>query len=420
MSTLANSVVLYVPASMRQVFLALIILAVSSASWASTPTLNFSPAVTHIPVKQGMSVTDVFTFTSGGSFKGTVALSISELPDTIAASWSSNPVVLASGTGHSTLTLTPSATLSPNWYTFMVTASGDGLSVSYLYTVEVEPASGAQVTLSSPAISIETAGTASLIVTAQAINGIAIPAGATGASADIVSALPAGVRSSWSSPTVASNAVSWVLTLTANTKAKVGSYPLNLSVQITDASSGLVYSNSLSVPLLIWLFASVNVGATPGQFIAPNFLGLSHEWYDAQTNMGSAETGVNTIYRQLLANLTAYGSSPINLRIGGDSTDTSVEPTSTTVQPFAELATALGAQFELGVNLGADDVNLAMDQATNFVANMPSGSINAIEIGNEPDLYYLNGLRPPTYTFANYMQDFGTWSSAILPLLPQG
>ena len=36
--------------------------------------IDFSAAVTHVPVKQGGSATDVFTFTTGGSFKGTIGV----------------------------------------------------------------------------------------------------------------------------------------------------------------------------------------------------------------------------------------------------------------------------------------------------------------------------------------------------------
>ena len=64
-------------------------------------------------------------------------------------------------------------------------------------------------------------------------------------------------------------------------------------------------------------------------------------------------SGVNFYYRNLLNNLTAYGSGPLVIRIGGNSTDTSTEPTATTVKPFAELAAATGVHFYLGVNLGS-------------------------------------------------------------------
>jgi hypothetical protein len=164
--------------------------------------------------------------------------------------------------------------------------------------------------------------------------------------------------------------------------------------------------------------ANVGIGATPGIAIPATFMGLSHEWGTAQTLMGDSTTGVDNIYRQLLQNLTAYGSGPIHLRIGGNSTDKTGEPTSTTAQPFAELANALGVKFSLGVNLGSDNVDLAVDQAKAYVSQMPEGSLDAIEIGNEPDGYVLDGMRPPPYTYQDYLAQFNIWKTHIMPLLP--
>jgi hypothetical protein len=303
-----------------------------------------------------------------------------------------------------------------------VTATGDGLSVSELYTVEVEHSVGMQTLLSQSNLTIQPKGTATLLVTADPINGISVASGAPGSAASVASGLPAGVTASWSSPTVTpDNSVHWTLTLTATAAAVSGSNPIILATQITDQNTGLVYTNSSSFTLLVALLANVNVGSTPIANIPPSFLGLSHEWNDAPNNMmGYSAIGVNTIYRQLLNNLTAYGSGPINLRIGGNSTDATGEPTSTTVEPFVELNNALGAQFELGVNLGSDNVQLATDQAAAYSAQMPAGSLLAIEIGNEPDEYATNGLRPSTYTLQDYYADFATWSSSIMPVLPAG
>ena len=128
----------------------------------------------------------------------------------------------------------------------------------------------------------------------------------------------------------------------------------------------------------------------------------------------------NPIYRQLLKNLTSYGAGPIVIRMGGNSADSSGLPTGTTVPPMAQMATDTGAKFALDVNLGSNNVQLAVAQAQNYVANMPPGSLQAIEIGNEPDLFSQNGNRPSTYTFANYLSDFGKWGAQISPVLPQG
>ena len=166
--------------------------------------------------------------------------------------------------------------------------------------------------------------------------------------------------------------------------------------------------------------ATVDPGK-PGIQIPAEFMGLSHEWMELSTIMGEPGN-TNPIYRQLLKNLLAYGSGPILIRIGGSSTDSLGTPTATTVAPMSQLATDMNgsAKFTLGVNLGQDNVELAAAQAQDFVNNMPAGSLQAIEIGNEPDLYATKGQRPPTYTFANYFSDFATWRTRIMPLLPSG
>jgi len=166
--------------------------------------------------------------------------------------------------------------------------------------------------------------------------------------------------------------------------------------------------------------ANVRIGEVPGRPIPATFMGLSHEWGNSQEFIGDSAVGINTIYRQLVSNLTAYDSGPIILRIGGNSTDTRGEPSAATVRPFAELARALGVHFYLGVNLRSGNVNLAMDQARAYLSQMPQGSVDAIEIGNEPDLYARGGKRSNTYSMPDYLAEFDLWKGNIMPVLPPG
>jgi len=383
------------------------------------PTMSFGAVITHLPVIQGKSATDVFNFTTGGSFHGGITLSITGLPSGVSASWSSNPVTTTSGKGASTLQLSASPTATVNWFTFNVTAAGDGLSTTWAYTVEVEPSTGVKIELAQPALTILPSQSTTLLVTAQPVNGILLAAGAPGALPTIVSGLPSGFTSSWSAPTVTSaGAVNWTLTLGAPSSALTGSNSLGLSVKIVDKTSGTAYSASQSIPLLVSLLGNLSIGSTPGVSISPTFMGFSHEWGDAQSMLGSNATGVNSIYRQLLTNLTAYGSGPINIRIGGSSSDLSGTPTSTTAAPFAQLFQATGSQFELGVNLGSNNVSLAVNQAKAYVSQMPAGSLDAIEIGNEPDLYVNKGYRSSDYTVQDYFSDFASWRASILAVEP--
>jgi hypothetical protein len=75
-------------------------------------------------------------------------------------------------------------------------------------------------------------------------------------------------------------------------------------------------------------------------------------------------------------------------------------------------------KFYIGVNLGANNVGLAVNQATAYANQMPSGALDAIEIGNEPDLYGIQGLRPASYSFQDYLAQFNIWKTQIMPSLP--
>lgn len=152
--------------------------------------------------------------------------------------------------------------------------------------------------------------------------------------------------------------------------------------------------------------------AQPGRAIPSGFLGFSHEWGQAQLLLGSPAVP-NPVYRQLIANLEQYGGGPVSLRIGGSSTDSTGEPDANTVPPFAQMyadskSMPSGVSFILGVNFKAGNVTLATDQATAYLKSMPSGSVQAVEIGNEPDLY-----QNTTYPFSQFLTDFQTFGHSI-------
>lgn len=182
--------------------------------------------------------------------------------------------------------------------------------------------------------------------------------------------------------------------------------------------ANMVSSNSSTSDTDGSVFATVKVGTTAGRQIPSTFMGFSHEWGTAQKIMGSSSTAVDEAYRQLLKNLMFYGADTIHVRIGGNSTDSSGEPDATTVQPFVELANTLGVNFTLGVNLGSNNVQLAVDQARFYAQQMPPAYLGAIEIGNEPDTYAANGYRPSGYSYNDYLADFDEWKVNILPVIP--
>lgn len=74
-----------------------------------------------------------------------------------------------------------------------------------------------------------------------------------------------------------------------------------------------------------------------GASIPSSFLGISHEW----TNVEELNHGGS--YLQLLKDLTAYGSGPLVVRVGGGSTDKQAEvPPESTFKALRELHNVTG------------------------------------------------------------------------------
>lgn len=193
------------------------------------------------------------------------------------------------------------------------------------------------------------------------------------------------------------------------------SNPALISVQ--NPSPGGSRSPSYSLQIDNPSSASATIGTTPGLNVQSNFIGLSHGWNGAQWDMGTAQNGINYIYRALIQQLmNPTGSRPFLIRIGGG--DTSYWPASDTVTAFAQLAARLPVHFTLGVNLATDNPGMAQDQAWSYLSAMPAGSVDAIEIGNEPDNYIAFGIRPNPYTIGAYTSQFSTWENSILSAGP--
>ena len=387
----------------------------------NTPSLQLSAASTKSVLLPGQSISDVFTVKTAGSFHGAISLSVAGLPSGVTATWSQSSFTPSSATSTTTSTLTfnvPSS-VQPSWYLYSVTAVGDGLSVTWTFGLVVEPAVGMGLAVSTITPMVNAGQSTAMTVTIVPKNGITVASGSPTAS--ITSTLPAGITATFGTPVTNSNgSISWTLTLSASSSAAIGDVPFTLQAGITDTVSGEPYSLSQQLNLLVSTLATIVPNTTAGSPMPAGFLGLYNEWWCAQNVMGSTATGVNTVYRKLISNLTAYNTGTLNYRVGGDSTDKTTEPISTTAVPFAQLSAAVPVDFDLGVNLGSDNVALAVDQANAYISQMPTGSLQYIEIGNEPNFYASHGLRSPSYTYTDYLADDTNWNDHLTPVLPPG
>lgn len=173
--------------------------------------------------------------------------------------------------------------------------------------------------------------------------------------------------------------------------------------------------------------------------IPAGFVGLSFEYYAVEPYAGTDPAAIDPVLVQLIRNL-APGQAPV-LRIGGDSTDWTWWPVPHMARPGGitftldrrwlavtrALAQATGAKLILGINLEADSSKLAAAEANALVDGIGRGRIEALEPGNEPELYgtfawYTVGGqkvtgRPAGYDFADFTDDFSRIARA-LPEIP--
>jgi hypothetical protein len=173
---------------------------------------------------------------------------------------------------------------------------------------------------------------------------------------------------------------------------------------------------------------SVKISTTAvTQPLPSGFLGFSFEFTAVRDDTGSNPRAINPVLVRLIRNV-APGQTPI-LRIGGDSTDGTWWPiphvtpspgltytlTNSWLATTRALAVQTGAKLILGVNLKLDSTAEVAAEARAYRMGIGTSHIEALEIGNEPELYKVfpwyevNGApfyaRPSTYDFAGYVKE---------------
>ncbi|MBV9414400.1 MAG: hypothetical protein JO363_05430 [Solirubrobacterales bacterium] len=176
--------------------------------------------------------------------------------------------------------------------------------------------------------------------------------------------------------------------------------------------------------------------AAGGAPIPPGFLGLSLENSAVIPYTGSDPRALDPVFLQLVRNLTP-DQSP-QLRIGGDSTDWAWYPVPGLSKPNGvrvtltrrwlavthALAADLGARLIMGVDLEANSRAAADGEASAFERVIGKPWIEALELGNEPNLYgtltwYVkpDGVhvfgRPADYNFQSFLGEFGSFATGL-------
>lgn len=186
--------------------------------------------------------------------------------------------------------------------------------------------------------------------------------------------------------------------------------------------------------------ATVISAAPVARPVAPGFVGLSIELKALEQYAGTDPAALDPVLGRLIAAL-APGQRPV-LRLGGDSTDWSWWPVRGMAQPpgirftltpqWMAVAHALAAQLNarliLGVNLEANSAALARVEAQEMVSAIGRQAIDALELGNEPELYGTFGWyrtksgheipgRPASWSLSDFIAQYSRYAR-LLPRVP--
>ena len=184
----------------------------------------------------------------------------------------------------------------------------------------------------------------------------------------------------------------------------------------------------------------VRISATPaGHGVPGAFVGLSPEYPTVSSAELPGRGGGDPVLAQLIRNLSP-GHPPV-IRIGGESGDKTWWPVPGRRRPRGvdyaltpawladarELAESAHARLILGINLETDSTAIAATEARHMLAGIGRRNIEALEIGNEPELYaglpwYVKRAgqkvfgRSPTYNLADYMNEFAKIAGTLPPV----
>jgi hypothetical protein len=169
--------------------------------------------------------------------------------------------------------------------------------------------------------------------------------------------------------------------------------------------------------------------------VPAGFLGLSLEIRGVEAYTGFDSGAVNPVFEQLVRNLDPR-QRPV-LRLGGDTSDWTWVPIPNTHRPVGvrysltgtwfkvvrELAKDVDARLVVGVNFEVDSARVAAAEARAIVNGIGSPWLEALELGNEPELYSVfpwfelhhvpHYGRPKDWSFSAYLNDYATIARAL-------
>ena len=209
-----------------------------------------------------------------------------------------------------------------------------------------------------------------------------------------------------------------------------------IAVRVTASATG---GTAIADSPMSDLIASTAVSLGPVVRPVPHsFLGISTETDEFDSFVRNVPS-----FGTLLGQLAVAGdNSPVSLRLGGESADGTYLNADGFSQPsgvhsvgidlpylqrLGALARAVPLTVTLDLNLAAHNAQMAAALASEAQKALPAGSLDALEVGNEPDLYsWLIGWNwnpadhswGATYSPQTYASDFATYAGALAGATP--
>jgi pseudomonalisin len=227
------------------------------------PTLVVTPAASKVTLVAGQSSTLQVTTTTGGSYAGVVALSITGLPAGVTAAWTNGSYTsTTAGSTTSTLTLKATTAAAVATTALKITATGDGVTGQASETLQVTPAPAITVALSPTTINMKSTASQPITLTVNPIGGVKPDASNTGSSFQVIG-LPAGFTASFGTPSLtAAGAMQVTLTLTGSSTAITSTSKPIVTAQVHDSVTGILYKATAQATLTVTRPNSLAISAT--------------------------------------------------------------------------------------------------------------------------------------------------------------
>lgn len=181
--------------------------------------------------------------------------------------------------------------------------------------------------------------------------------------------------------------------------------------------------------------ATIDVKTPISPPIAPNFLGFSIEVNDFVRWVSPYPNPTTVSWLNLMQQLRTSGNDTIGplWRVGGDSTDLSwYNPNGLPNPPgisysikdvdfysYQKAMRATNGKLILGVNFRQpNNATWAVEHLQGVDRTIGWDLVEAVEIGNEPDLYYQNRIRASNYTYQQYRGEWQMYAEGIFKNVP--